>query len=145
MKRLLDKYRFLIARRFTQVSIMLLYVLANIYGINFLMGNLSSSLILGTIPLSDPYAVIQMLFAGAVLSFDVLLGAFLITAFYMIIGGRAFCSWVCPVNIITDTANFLRAKLGLNLIQKKQPASRNMRYWVIAISLVIFFYGYCSF
>ncbi|MFA9373189.1 MAG: quinol dehydrogenase ferredoxin subunit NapH [Poseidonibacter sp.] len=146
MKRLLDKYRFLIARRFTQVSIMILYVLANIYGINFLMGNLSSSLILGTIPLSDPYAVIQMLFAGAVLSFDVLLGAFLITVFYMIIGGRAFCSWVCPVNIITDTANFLRAKLGLNLIQKKQPASRNMRYWVIAISLVIsFFMGIAAF
>lgn len=139
MKTLLDKYRFLIARRISQVSIMALYVIANVYGINFLTGNLSSSLLAGIIPLSDPYAVLQMFVAGAVLSFDILLGAFLITIFYMTIGGRAFCSWVCPVNIITDLANLLRRKFGFNQIQKKQPASRNIRYWVIAISLVISF------
>ena len=140
------KYRFLIARRITQISIMVLYVIANVYGINFLMGNLSSSLVLNTIPLSDPYAVIQMLFAGAALSFDILLGAFFITIFYMIVGGRAFCSWVCPVNMITDLANYLRRKFGFNQIQKKQPASRNMRYWVIAISFIIsFFMGIAAF
>jgi len=139
MKTLLDKYRFLIARRISQISIMVLYIIANVYGINFLTGNLSSSLLVGIIPLSDPYAVLQMFVAGAVLSFDILLGAFLITIFYMTIGGRAFCSWVCPVNIITDLANYLRRKFGFNQIQKKQPASRNIRYWVIAISLVISF------
>ncbi len=136
---MIKKYRFLIARRFTQISIMVLYVIANIYGINILMGNLSSSLVLKTIPLSDPYAVMQMVFAGAIISFDVLLGAFLITIFYMIVGGRSFCSWVCPVNIITDLANYLRRKLGFNQIQKKQPASRSIRYWVIAISFVLSF------
>lgn len=139
MKTLFSKYRFLVARRISQISIMVLYVIANIYGINFLMGNLSASLLLGTIPLSDPYAVLQMLAAGAVLSFDVLLGAFLIVLFYMTIGGRAFCSWVCPVNMITDAANYLRRKFGFNQIQKKQPASRSIRYWVIAVSLIISF------
>ena len=140
------KYRFLIARRITQIFIMVLYIIANVYGINFLMGNLSSSLVLNAIPLSDPYAVMQMLFAGAVLSFDILLGAFFITIFYMIVGGRAFCSWVCPVNMITDLANYLRRKFGFNQIQKKQPASRNIRYWVIAISFVIsFFMGIAAF
>ena len=140
------KYRFLIARRITQISIMVLYVIANVYGINVLMGNLSSSLLLNTIPLSDPYAVMQMLFAGAAISFDILLGAFFITIFYMIVGGRAFCSWVCPVNMITDLANYLRRKFGFNQIQKKQPASRNIRYWVIAISFIIsFFMGIAAF
>lgn len=139
MKTLIYKHRFLILRRLTQVSIMVLYIIANAYGINFLMGNLSSSLLLGTIPLSDPYAVLQMFFAGAVLSVDVLIGALIIMTFYAIIGGRVFCSWVCPVNFITDSANYLRRKLGLNQIQKKQPASRNIRYWVIGLSLIISF------
>lgn len=139
MKTVYLKYRFLIARRITQISIMALYVIANIYGVNILMGNLSSSLFLGFIPLSDPYAVLQMFAAGAFLSFDVLLGAFLITIFYLLIAGRAFCSWVCPVNIISDASNYLRRKFGFNQIQKKQPASRNIRYWVIAMSLVISF------
>jgi len=143
---MIKKYRFLIARRISQISIMVLYVIANLFGINILMGNLSSSIIAKTIPLSDPYAILQMFFAGAVISFDILLGALFILIFYMIIGGRAFCSWVCPVNIITDFANLLRRKFGFNLIQKKQPASRNIRYWVIAISLVIsFFMGVAAF
>jgi len=146
MKTILSKYRFLISRRITQIAIMVLYVIANVYGINILMGNLSSSLLFGLVPLSDPYAVLQMFVAGAVISVDVLIGIFLIIAFYATIGGRAFCSWVCPVNIITDFANALRRKLGFNQIQKKQPASRNIRYWVIAISLVIsFFMGIAAF
>jgi ferredoxin-type protein NapH len=140
------KYRFLIARRITQISVMILYVIANVYGINFLTGNLSSSLLLNTVPLSDPYAVLQMAVAGAIISFDIFLGAFIISIFYLIVGGRAFCSWVCPVNMITDLANYLRRKFGFNQIQKKQPASRNIRYWVIAISFVIsFFMGIAAF
>ena len=140
------KYRFLIARRITQISVMVLYVIANVYGINFLTGNLSSSLLLNTVPLSDPYAVLQMAVAGAIISADILLGAFIISIFYLIVGGRAFCSWVCPVNMITDLANYLRRKFGFNQIQKKQPASRNIRYWVIAISFVIsFFMGIAAF
>ena len=140
------KYRFLIARRITQISVMVLYVIANVYGINFLTGNLSSSLLLNTVPLGDPYAVLQMAVAGAIISVDILLGAFIISIFYLIVGGRAFCSWVCPVNMITDLANYLRRKFGFNQIQKKQPASRNIRYWVIAISFVIsFFMGIAAF
>ncbi|WP_198304703.1 quinol dehydrogenase ferredoxin subunit NapH [Arcobacter vandammei] len=133
----MKKIRFLIARRVTQISILVLYSLANIYGINILMGNLSSSLIFEKIPLSDPFAVLQMLFAGAVLSFDILLGAFLIAIFYFLIGGRAFCSWVCPVNIVTDFANYLRRKFNFQQIQKNQPASRSIRYWAIALTLIL--------
>ena len=139
IKNIYKKYRFLIARRITQISVMVLYIIANVFGINILMGNLSSSLISGIVPLSDPYAVAQMVFAGAIISFDLLLGAFIITIFYMIVGGRSFCSWICPVNMITDLANYLRRRFGFNQIQKKQPASRNIRYWVIAISFVLSF------
>ncbi len=146
MKALFNNYKFLIARRITQVSIMILYIIANTYGIKILMGNLSSSLIMQKIPLSDPYAVVQMFFAGAVISFDLAFGAFIIVLFYGLIGGRAFCSWVCPVNIITDTANYLRRKLKLNQIEKKQPASRNLRYYIILISLFLsFFLGVAAF
>ena len=130
----MKKYRFLIARRFTQLSIIALYILANVYGINILMGNLSSSLVL------------QMIFAGAIISFDIALGALIISIFYFILGGRAFCSWVCPVNIITDSANYLRRVLKFDEVQKKQPATRNLRYWLILISFIIsYFMGVAAF
>ncbi|MDD2699074.1 MAG: quinol dehydrogenase ferredoxin subunit NapH [Arcobacteraceae bacterium] len=131
------KHKYLILRRVTQISLMLLYFGANAWGWNILVGDLSSSLILGTIPMSDPYAVIQMFAAGAIITTDIFVGALIVFFFYGIVGGRAFCSWVCPVNVITDSANYLRRKLHLNQIEKKQPASRAMRYWILVLSLVL--------
>ena len=136
---MISKNKYLILRRLSQISIMFLYIIANVWGINILTGNLSSSLLLDFVPLSDPYAVLQMFTAGAVISIDLLIGAAIIVLFYMFIGGRAFCSWVCPVNMITDLSNYIRRKAGFNTIQKKQPASRKISYYAIVISLMISF------
>jgi ferredoxin-type protein NapH len=132
-----SNYRFLIARRIVQVSVMLLYMAGNYWGWTFIQGNLSSSLVMGSIPLSVPFAALQMFSAGALLSTNIIVGALIITVFYGLVGGRVFCSWVCPVNIITDSANYLRNKLKFNQVAKKQPASRNIRYWVLGLSIVL--------
>jgi ferredoxin-type protein NapH len=140
MATLWNNYRYLFFRRLTQISLLVLYFGANAWGWNILMGNLSSSLFLNFVPMSDPYAALQMLAAGAVIAVDLLIGAVVVTLFYMIIGGRAFCSWVCPINMITDAASLVRRVIGMNKITGiKQPASRNMRYWILALSLVISF------
>jgi len=137
MKNILDHYRFLILRRITQIGLLILYIGGNIWGWQILKGNLSTSSLFGIIPLSDPFATLQMFFAGAMITSDILLGALIIMIFYGIVGGRVFCSWVCPVNMITDLSNFIRRKFGFNQIQKRQPASRNIRYWVLALSLIL--------
>ena len=138
MTKLWNSYRYLFMRRLTQIGLLVLYFGANAWGWTVLQGNLSSSLILGTIPMSDPYAALQMLFAGAVLATDLLIGVGVATAFYFLIGGRAFCSWVCPINMVSDFAAFVRELIGMNKLSGvKQPASRNLRYWVLVLSLVI--------
>ena len=115
----MKNYRYLILRRLTQITLLVLYVGANAWGWKMLRGNLSTSSILGTIPLSDPYAVIQIAVTGASLGMDILIGALIVTLFYGVIGGRAFCSWVCPINIITDAAAWLRRKLKFSEVQKR--------------------------
>ncbi|MCD6191102.1 MAG: quinol dehydrogenase ferredoxin subunit NapH [Sulfurimonas sp.] len=138
MRNLWNHYRYLILRRVTQIGLLFLYFGANAWGWTLIQGNLSSSIILGIIPMSDPYAALQMLAAGAVLSVDLLIGVGVVTIFYLLFGGRAFCSWVCPINMITDAANGLRKVIGINRVQGiKQPASRKIRYWVLALSLII--------
>ena len=92
MKNFIKHYKFLILRRFTQIGLMLLYIGGNYWGWNIIKGNLSSSNLFNMIPLSDPYAALQMFSAGAVLTSDLIIGSVLITAFYMTIGGRVFCS-----------------------------------------------------
>lgn len=123
----------------SQITLLVLYFTANAYGWKILSGTLSSSSVLGVMPLSDPFAALQMVFAGAVLSFDVILGAMIIVLFYGIIGGRAFCSWVCPVNMVTDAANWLRRKLYIDKIEKKVWMSRNIRYYMIILALIVSF------
>jgi len=146
MATLWNNYRYLILRRFTQISLMVLYFGANAWGWTVLMGNLSSSLVLGIVPLSDPYAALQMFAAGAILSVDLLIGVGIITIFYLLVGGRAFCSWVCPINMITDFSSYLRRVLEIDRSQRRQPSSRNIRYWVLVLSLIIsFFMGVTAF
>ena len=137
MKTVWKNYRYLILRRLSQVSILVLYFGANAWGWDLLLGNLSSSLLLGIVPLSDPYAALQMFAAGAIIAGDLLIGALIVTIFYLLIGGRVFCSWVCPINIVTDIAGYLRTKVEVGNLRVRQPASRNMRYWVIVLSLIL--------
>ncbi len=133
------KHRFLIARRTVQLSMILLYGAANWWGIKILEGNLGSSKLLGAIPLSDPYAVLQMSAAGAIVGLNALIGAGIITLFYAIFGGRAFCSYVCPVNIVTDAANYLRRKFRFDEAERKVWMSRNIRYWIFGLSIPLSF------
>ena len=104
------KNRYLILRRAVQITILILYFIANAYGIKILAGTLSFSKVFNTIPLTDPYTLLQMVFAGAIISIDLIIGVIVVLFMYGVIGGRAYCSWVCPVNMITDLAAFVRRK-----------------------------------
>lgn len=131
------KNRYLILRRITQIGLLFLYFAANAYGWKVLSGTLSSSKLFDTVPLTDPFALLQMLSAGALMGLNIFIGAIIITLFYGILGGRAFCSWVCPVNMITDLANYLRRKLLLDKVERKVWISRNSRYYIIGLSIVV--------
>ncbi len=136
---LIYKHRFLIARRIVQISILLLYIGGNLYGWKILQGNLSSSKLFDVIPLADPYATLQLFATGALLATDVIIGALIVLFFYMFIGGRAFCSWVCPINMVTDLANWIRVKTGIHKEEWQLRLSRKVRYWVLGLSLVVSF------
>ena len=131
------KNKYLILRRITQLTILFLYFAANAYGWKILSGNLSFSKLFNSIPLADPFAVLQMVFAGAVISADLLIGVAIIVAFYAILGGRAYCSWVCPVNMITDLAGWVRRKTHHekdNLISTTK--TRSFRYLFLIVLLI---------
>jgi len=133
------KHRFLWLRRFSQLGILFLFAGANLYSWNILVGNLSSAHVLDMFYLTDPHAVLQMLFAGFVVGTDALIGAIIILLIYGLIGGRAFCSWVCPMNIVTDTALWLRKKWRINEVQFNTPIKRKIRYWVLLLGLILSF------
>ena len=127
------------ARRTVQLAVLALFIGTarlgwTLAGEPLLSGDLSSSLFAGTVPLSDPFALLQKLFAGHAVELVMIAGALLILGFYITVGGRAFCSWVCPMNIVTDAAASLRAKLGLRSDWLR--IHRNVRYGIAAGALI---------
>lgn len=127
-------HRYLILRRFTQLSILMLFLAGPWLGVWLVKGNLASSVTLDVLPLSDPLVLLQVIASGHRPELAALLGAAIVLLFYLVVGGRVYCSWVCPVNIITDTAEWLRRRLHLT---GGAHFSSNTRYWLLGGILLV--------
>jgi ferredoxin-type protein NapH len=123
-------HKWLILRRLSQLGILGLFLLGPLAGVWVIKGNLSSSMILDTVPMTEPILMLQMLAAGFVPAGLALVGLLVVLALYLLIGGRAYCSWVCPLNPVTDAAHWLRERLGLRGGVK---LSRQLRYWFLGL------------
>ncbi|MDH2997283.1 quinol dehydrogenase ferredoxin subunit NapH [Pasteurellaceae bacterium LFhippo2] len=126
-------YRFLILRRLSQLSIILMFLSGPFWNVWILKGNYSGSLLLDTVPMTDPLMMAEVLATGYLPEWTSIIGALIIVAIYALVATKAFCSWVCPMNMVTDTAAWLRRKLGIRSTAK---ISRNLRYGILAMILV---------
>lgn len=133
-------WRYLVLRRLVQFGVLLLFFGTAHWGweaakdVPLLNGNLSASEFAGIVPMTDPFAALQIFLAGHVLRTESLIGAAIVLGFYALVGGRVFCSWVCPVNPVTDLAGWLRQRLPVSALF---ALSRNTRYFVLAASLIL--------
>jgi ferredoxin-type protein NapH len=130
----LRAHRFLLLRRFSQIFFLALFLIGPWFGIWWFKGNLSGSLTFYVLPLTDPFITIQSIVAGHWPELTALFGAMIIAIAYGLIGGRVYCSWVCPINPVTDGAHWLHERLGL---QKGWQPKRGTRYWVLAMVLAV--------
>jgi len=133
----LVRLRFAIARRVAQFGTLLLFFGTahwgwTIAGRPLLQGNLSAASLAGTVPLADPFAVLQMLATGDLLLPEVWIGAAIVLVGWLMLGGRTFCAWACPLNVVTDAAAWLRERLGLRDLLNIPPTTR---YAVLALAI----------
>ncbi|WP_052190869.1 MULTISPECIES: quinol dehydrogenase ferredoxin subunit NapH [Chitinibacter] len=126
--------RWLLLRRLSQLGILLLFLIGPWWGIWWVKGTLASSYSFGFLPLTDPLLLLQSLLAGFTPAKQAWIGAAVVLVFYLLVGGRVFCSWVCPVNPLTDLAAWLRKRLGL---KTGSNLSRQTRYAVLLTILLL--------
>lgn len=128
----LHSHRWLVARRTSQLGILGLFLAGPLLGVWWVKGTLTSSVTLGVLPLTDPFVLAQALAARHWPAMAALVGAAIVVAFYAIAGGRSYCAWVCPMNLVTDAAGSLRRRLH---IRTMRSPSRTTRYWLLAGTL----------
>ncbi|MDF3608033.1 quinol dehydrogenase ferredoxin subunit NapH [Paracoccus sp. DMF-8] len=123
---ILRAHKWWLLRRASQIGLLGLFMLGPMFGIWLVRGNFGASQILDSVTLSDPYLFVQSLAGGTLIVGPAMLGAAIVAGFYLLMGGRAYCGWVCPVNIVTDTAFWLREKTGLTRDRKLDKRTRLM-------------------
>ena len=126
--------KWLMLRRLCQLGVLGVFLLGPLAGIWILRGDLAGSRLFGFLPLGDPLTLFQTMAAGHAPAPTALVGAAIIFLFYLLVGGRTFCSWVCPVNIINDAAAWIRQKLPL---KSEGTFGPGLRYWLLALVLLV--------
>lgn len=130
----LRAHKYLILRRFSQAFFLGLFLAGPWLGLWLVKGNLSGSLTLDILPLTDPLITLQSIAAGHWPELTALTGAVIVGLAYALIGGRVYCSWVCPINPVTDAASWLHDKLGL---QKGWQPRRQTRFFMLAMVFAV--------
>ena len=89
-----------------------LFLTGPLFGVWIVKGTLASSLTLDVLPLTDPLiAAAEPRSRGTCRRRRRFTGAAIVLAVYLLLGGRTYCCWVCPVNPVTDLAAWLRRRL----------------------------------
>ncbi len=130
----LAAHKWLILRRCSQIGILLAFLVGPWFGLWIVKGNLNYSYTLGVLPLADPFLLLQSMLTGNLPETLAVVGVAIVVLFYLMVGGRSYCSWVCPVNPVTDFASWLRRRLN---IKGGAHLSRTTRFWMLGMSLVV--------
>ncbi len=97
-------------------------------------GTLGSSSI-GPVTVLDPFATLQVVCASKTFDPAWLVGVLPVLIVYGLIRGRAFCGWVCPVNLLGEAVDFLRRKLRRPVYE--MPVPRHAKLYVAGAILVL--------
>jgi ferredoxin-type protein NapH len=132
-------------RWLTLILVNLLFVLSFWLDIQILEGSLTASRFLG-FHLIDLNSALQVMLAHKHILVNLVIGTVTVFVLWVLLGGRSFCSWVCPYHLLAEWAE----SLHLYLVKKKRVSDhtfhRGMRsvLWLLFASLA-FATGYTVF
>ncbi|MCU0696805.1 MAG: NapH/MauN family ferredoxin-type protein [Myxococcaceae bacterium] len=127
-------------RRWTVLlTVNLLFVLSYWVDVQLVEGSLSGSRFLG-FHLIDLNAALGLMLAHKHIIVNLLIGTATVALMWFVLGGRSFCSWVCPYHLLSELAEKLHLHLAAKKIVKDHPLHRGLRT-AIWLSFAVLAYG----
>ncbi len=104
-----------VIRRFVLLAVIILFLL-QFFKLKALVGGLSGSLVVWSLTFLDIFAYFETLIASLEFTQQAFFSAIPLIAVYLIFG-RAFCGWVCPMDLIFELVNRAKKwrKMKLNI------------------------------
>ncbi len=117
-------------RRWTVLILVnLFFVLSSALSINALEGALTGSRFVG-FHMADLNASLQVMLAFKHMLINLLIGTVTVAFMWWLLGGRTFCSWVCPYHLVAEWAEILHLKLKAKGWAMDIKFERGTRTWL---------------
>jgi len=101
-------------------------------------GALTASRVVG-FHMADLNSALQVMLAFKHVVINLVIGTTTVFIFWWLLGGRTFCSWVCPYHLLAEWAEILHLKLAEKGLVKDHPFDRRARTWFWVIFVVLAF------
>ena len=124
------------------LAVNLLFVLSYYLDIQLLEGALTASRFAG-FHMADLNSALQVMLAFKHVLINLLIGTATVFVMWWLLGGRTFCSWVCPYHLLAEWAEMLHLKLAARKLVKDHPFDRRARtlLWLL-FAVLAFVTGY---
>lgn len=118
------------------IGVNLLFTLSYWLDIQVVEGSLTASRFLG-FHLADVYSSLLVMLAHKYVAVNLIIGSATVMVLWGIVGGRAYCSWVCPYHLVAELAEKLHLRLAARGIVRDHPFHRGVRtlLWVVFAAL----------
>ena len=139
------KFSYRMKRWILVIAIHLLFFLSFFIDIQTLEGTLNGSRFLG-FHLIDPFTTMQVYLSTFEMPINMVIGTVTIILFYLLVGGRSYCAWVCPYGLLSEIAEKWHDTLVSKKIIKSRKFDHRIRYifWTVFLTLA-FTSGYLVF
>lgn len=108
--------RYSLLRRWILLLVILVFLL-QFLRIKLMVGGLSGSLLLSWVKILDPFAFLESFVASKTFTVDALWATVPVILVYLIFG-RAFCGWVCPMDLFFSWINRLKRPFVVKFVEK---------------------------
>jgi len=127
-------------RRWSSIIIVnLLFVLSFQFDVQLVEGSLTASRVIG-FHFADVNSALQVMLAFKVILINLVIGTVTVLILWWLLGGRTFCSWVCPYHLLAEFAEMIHVKLADQKIVrdfKLHRGTRTVLYVVFAALALI--------
>lgn len=114
----------------------LLFVVSYWLDIQLLEGALTASRFVG-FHMADLNSALQVMLAFKHVVINLVIGTVTVLILWWLLGGRTFCSWVCPYHLLSEWAEMIHLKLAAKRIVRDRPFDRRVRSWFWIVFVVL--------
>ncbi len=125
-------------RWLTVVLVNLIFVLSYRFDVQLVEGALTGSRFVG-FHMADLNAALQVMLAYKQVLINLMIGIVTIFIGWWLLGGRSFCSWVCPYHLLGEWAEILHLYLAKKGLAKHHDFDRRGRLWLWLIFAALAF------